>query len=133
MNQDAMRVESCSRMIALGLPSSVIDEFKENNKLYCSEAGRFVEVPAKILERVIEWQKVSKCLVYHVIHAFIYGIETYEFLYTSCYREDWDFESSIMADDWVMVRSENQTIPDFSESGSIQVAQTLNGCLVRIH
>ena len=60
MNQDAMRVESCSRMIALGLPSSVIDEFKENNKLYCSDAGGFVEVPAKILERVIEWQKVSK-------------------------------------------------------------------------
>lgn len=129
-----MREESCKRMNALGLPDNVIKAFNESNKLYCSDAGELVEVPDNMLKKAKEWMKQSKCLIYHVIHGNVPPfefIETYEFLYTSCYKEDWDFENDILNTNWVMVRSENVSIPEFSECGSIMV-RNHNGVLQRI-
>ena len=129
-NYESMKTESIKRMKNLSLDLFVINEFQNNNKLYCSEMGKIVDVPSKIKDRALKWQKESKCLVYHIIHAFIFGCETYEFLSVSCYPEDWGFENEIMENGWVIVRSENETIPDNSESGSIKV-ENINGSLIR--
>jgi len=129
-----MRAESCKRMKALGLPDNVIKTFDESNKLYCSDAGELVEVPDDILTKAKEWMTKSKCLVYHVIHGYpppFEEIEIYDFLYTSCYKEDWTFENDILNANWVMVKSENLSIPEFSECGSIMVRNN-NGVLQRI-
>ena len=131
-NLESMKTEALKRMKNLSLDQCVIDEFQNNNKLYCSEKGKIVEVPSDIKDRALKWQQESKCLVYHIIHAFIFGFETYEFLCVSCYKEDWIFENDIMENGWTMVKSENKTFPDFSEMGSIKV-HNINGSLIRIN
>lgn len=120
------------RMKKLSLDQFVINEFQNNNKLYCSDMGKIADVPSSIKNRALKWQKEHGCLVYHIIHAFIFGCETYEFLSVSCYQEDWGFENEIIENGWVMVRSENETIPDCSESGSIKV-ENINGSLIRVN
>lgn len=131
-NFESMKIEALKRMEKLSLDQSVIDDFQNNNELYCSENGKIDSVPSEIKDRALKWQQEFGCLVYHIIHAFIFGCETYEFLHVSCYKEDWDFENEILEDGWVIVRSENETIPEYSESGSIRV-QSLNGSLIRIN
>ncbi len=131
-NYEIMKNEAIKRMEKLSLDQLVINNLKKYNKLYCSENGEIVEVSKSIKERILEFQKESGCLVYHIIHACIFGCETYELLQVSCYEEDWKFENEIMENGWVMVRSENETIPEYSESGSIRV-QSLNGSLIRIN
>lgn len=129
-NFESMKTEAIKRMKNLSIDLFVINEFQKKNKLYCSDMGKIVDVPSEIKDRALKWQKKSRCLVYHIIHAFIFGCETYEFLSVSCYKEDWEFENEIMENGWVMVRSENETIPDYSESGSIKV-ENINGSLIR--
>lgn len=130
MNSEKMRQEAISRMQRLELDESVIEDFK-NGKLSLSDHNRITDVPEDILKQINEWENKFHNLVYHVVHGN-FGYETYECLSVSNYKEDWDYENSIMDDNWVMSHSINIDIPRYTESGSIKVINN-NGILKRIN
>ena len=125
-----MKQEAISRMQRLELDESVIEDFK-NGKLSLSDHNRITDVPEDILRQINEWENKFHNLVYHVVHGD-FGYETYECLSVSNYKEDWDYENSIMDDNWVMSHSINIDIPRYTESGSIKVINN-NGILKRIN
>lgn len=125
-----MKREAVKRMYRLKLNFAVIDDF-EYGRLRCSDHDKMTAVPDEILKEIAEWEKQFHNLVYHVIHGdFMH--ETYECLSVSCYKEDWDYENSIMDDNWVMSHSINISIPAYTESGSIKIKNN-NGILQRIN
>lgn len=130
-SRESMKEESLLRMEAYHLRKDVIDAFRDD-KVLCSEDGQIVELPEEIKEKIAAWEDKYKNMCYHVIHSKnLFGkIETYDFLYTSCYMEDWEYESGLADCDMVMVRSENITVPDWSASGSIAIVEE-NGVLRR--
>lgn len=126
-----MKDEAVNRMRMLGLDNGIIDDFAVNGELRCSNFGEITDVPADVLKEIEEWENKFHNLVYHVIHGgFMH--ETYECLSVSCYNEDWDYENSIMDDNWVMSHSINISIPKYTESGSIKIKNN-NGILQRIN
>ena len=125
-----MKKEVLERIIKLGLDLQIYESFCFENKLLCSDNGEITKVPKNILDEIKAWQKQYGNIVYHVIHSN-YAYNTYECLSVSCYQEDWEFEREIMQDDWVMSHSINITIPTFTESGSIKIANE-KGILKRI-
>lgn len=130
MNSVKMRKEAVKRMYRLGLNFSVIDDF-EYGRLRCSDHDKMTDVPEEILKEIAEWERKFHNIVYHVVHGD-FGYETYECLSVSNYKEDWDYENSIMDDNWVMSHSINIDIPSYTESGSIKVINN-NGILKRIN
>ena len=97
----------------------------------CSENKKFIEVPAEILMELRAWEKKYYNLVYHVIHSYYLGFETYECLSVSFYSDDWSFENETLDEGWPMSHSINITVPEYSESGTIQV-ENIKGSLVRV-
>lgn len=130
-NKKEMKQEAISRMQQLKIDSDVIELFSENDKLMCSENGKFVEVPAEILIQLRAWEKEYYNLVYHVIHTDYTGFETYECLSVSFYKEDWDYENARLNEGWPMAHSINVTIPDYTESGIVKI-ENYKGSLMRI-
>ena len=131
VGRDKMKIEALERMIKLAIDSDVIKEFKEDEKILCADlkAGN-IETPPNVKKMIDEWEEKFNNMVFHVIHAHIFGMETYECLSVSCYPEDWNYERSLMEEGYVMSHSINMTIPEFTESGIIKVMQQ-NGTLVR--
>ena len=101
---DSMKNEAQRRMKFLGIKDELISAFITENKLYCSDNRKIVDVPKDIQKKIDKWQGQYKNLVYHVIHSH-FMCETYECLSVSCYKEDWDFEREIMKDNWVISHS----------------------------
>ena len=129
----SMKSEAIKRMKMLSLDQEIISQYLDADIVVCSDNGiHFTEVPPEITKQSIEWQQKFGSLVYHVIHAYIFGLETYELLSVSPYKEDWKFEKGIIENSWVMVHSINLTVPENSESGSIHVVNN-HGCLKRIN
>lgn len=131
LRKQKMIDEAAKRMKMLGLDKSIIDDFVNQGKLHCSDNNGMSDVPEEILLQIEEWQNQFNNLVYHVIHGD-FLCETYECLSVSPYEEDWEYETNIIDDKWVMSHSINITIPSFTESGSIKVINR-NGILKRIN
>ena len=128
---DEQKQEALKRMKKLKISEDAIEAYEKQNKLMCSEKGNIIDVPEDILKKLRAWEKKYHNLVYHVIHAYIYGLETYECLSVSKYPEDWGYENMRLDENWPMSYSINLTIPDFSESGTILV-ENYKGVLMRL-
>ena len=129
-SRDTMKLEAEKRMKALKLPDHVIDKFLKEDRLTLSDRIFFSDVPEDILKKIQEYESKFKNLVYHVIHSNFMGMETYECLTVSPYKDDWSYE---FPDEKMqtMSHSINITIPGYSESGSIRLGN-MGGLLFRI-
>ena len=125
--------EALKRMKALGLNEKAISIFRESRKVYCSENTYLRAANEKELEMIKQYEEKYGTLVYHIIHSdSTLGIgETYEMLNVSPYREDWSYERNTIKNGAPICRSENITMPDCSESGSIGLHTLANGVLYR--
>ena len=125
--------EALKRMHLLKLNEKAISIFKEARKVYCSENTYLRAANEKELEMIKQYEENYGTLVYHIIHSDgTLGIgETYEMLNVSPYREDWSYERSSIRNGTPICRSENITMPDCSESGSVMIHTLANGVLYR--
>lgn len=130
-DREGMKREALKRMQSLNLDQETIRKFEVDDIVTCSDAGNIVDVPEDIKVKMQQWEEQYGCMPYHVLHTFIYGFEAYEYMYVSIYPEDWDYEYSLIKECCSIVRSENLTIPEYSESGSIRFVN-VNGTLKRI-
>ena len=125
--------EALKRMHLLKLNEKAISIFKESRKVYCSENTYLRAANEKELKMIEQYEEKFGALVYHIIHSDgILGFgETYEMLNVSPYREDWSYERATIKNGTPICRSENITMPDYSESGRIGLHTLANGVLYR--
>lgn len=128
---ELLKQEAIKRMKMLKINDDVVTIFNSSNKLLCSNYGFITEVPPNILQQIKDWEKEYGNLAYHVIYSKLFGYEIYNALSVSYYKEDWIYERRIINDGRAMAYTINVTKPDYSESGSIQLAY-FSGLLMRI-
>lgn len=131
-NREIMKLEALNRMEKHHLLKICLLEFEHEDVLYCSDYPALRVLTDEEKKMVKKYEEESNCLVYHIIHSFSPNIgETYELLRVSNYIEDWEYENQSLEKGQILVRAENITTPNFSESGSILV-ENYCGVLVRI-
>ena len=127
-SREEMKAEALERMKKMKLDDLIIKAFEKSNKILCSDGEKIIGVPENILKKIKEFEGNYGNLVFHVIHQKVFDFENYDLCYVSIYPDDWEFENSILKDNQMIVRGENISIPDFSESG-IVFFEVKNGIL----
>lgn len=121
-------------MKELGLFTPCIKAFDKHDEVQVSEPwGGLYEIydNEELVSAIKEFEERYNSLVYHVIHANVYGMEMYSFLCISDYEEDWYFDIPNIHDGLVFTYTWNKDVPMFSEYGSIGY-RTMFGGLVRV-
>ena len=130
------RAEAVSRMKKLGIYPETIRQFEQENLVSISEPpfGAFFWADADDLERIREFEKEYNALVYVVVRSYTEMGKLDSYLYVSDYTEEWAEDRNDIAapESGVMAYTYNNSLPDFSEFGSIGVQKTIGAGLRRI-
>jgi hypothetical protein len=130
-SKEEQKQEALYRMNKLNILPDVIDTFEKSSEIKCSDYGKIIAVPKNILKDIRRWEADYGCLAYHVVHSKLYGFEIYNALSVSNYKEDWDYETTMIDKGRTMAYTINVSKPDFSESGTI-ILENHRGTLQRI-
>lgn len=119
-NADQLKIEARERMKMLKIYPLIIDDFVERGQLWTSASDLRNPTPEE-LEHVRAYEKKFGNRIYHLIRGQFMDCEVLNMLSISPYMEDWEYERSLIPEGSVMSRSDNLSIPDWSESGIIFV------------
>ena len=119
-------------MKELGLLSPCIRAFEKNDEVQMSDIFGLDEIHnnEELKNAIKEFEEEYDSLVYHVVHAYIYGMDMYSFLCVSDYEEDWELDIPGIKHGYVFTYTWNKDVPEFSEYGSIGYRHNF-GSLVR--
>ncbi len=127
--------EAISRMKYLQLMPEAIEQFKHGAVLTSEYCGILWETNSRIKKEIEIFEKNYNVLVYHVIKG-TYCMDDNEkmvmdsFLYVSDHEEEWQYDREDMKTGCMMAYVYNETIPDYSEIGTIGI-YPINGGLSR--
>lgn len=128
---EKQKEEAASRMKKLKLHENVIKEFTEKGKLNVSELqGLLYWLDDSEKEMVKRFEDKNDAIVYHIIKNRTSMGVMYSLLYVSKYEEEWEMDNEELKEGYPLVYVVNNTYPDCSEFGSIEI-KILNGGLVR--
>ncbi|MEE0930538.1 MAG: hypothetical protein UIM53_06015 [Acutalibacteraceae bacterium] len=85
------------------------------------------EVPHNILKKIRNLESEYNILVYMVIRTETGFGELYDLIYVGQYEEEWEMDYCLMEDMVTMSYCINETVPEFSEFGTIQLANKEGG------
>jgi hypothetical protein len=119
-NADQLKIEARERMKMLNIYPMIIDDFVERGQLWTSASDLRNPTPEE-LEHVRAFEKKFGNRIYHLIRGQLMDCEVLNMLSISPYMEDWEYERSLIREGSVMSRSDNLSIPEWSESGIIFV------------
>lgn len=126
--------ESIERMKELGISSNIINRYKRNYivPIAVPPLGEIIPVEDKI-ERVIDkFEESNDATIYYGIQRYAtYGL-TYSFLFVSKWKAEWNIDRNDLENLNCVAFVYNDTTPEYSETGYIQLAKTPIGSLVRI-
>ena len=119
-NADQLKIEARKRMEMLNMYPPIIDDFVNRGQLWTSASDLRNPTPEE-LEHVRAFEKEFGNRIYHLIRGQFMDCEVLNMLSISPYMEDWEYERNLIREGCVMSRSDNLSIPDWSESGIIFV------------
>ena len=128
-----MKEEAIKRMKILRLHQNVLDDFNNENKLNKSDSllGALYWLDEKEVEMVKEFELKHNSIVYHVIHSFSNLGETYELLFVTKEKEEWNAEKVDLKNGFAFVQIVVVNYNPDSEMGYIGI-ENRNGGLVRV-
>ena len=132
LSKKEMKKEAIKRMKILQLHQNVLDDFMNENKLNKSDSplGSLYWLDEEEIKIVKDFEKRHNVLVYHVIHTFSNLGETYELLFVTTEKEEWENEKRDLKNGYAFA----QVVIDYdpnSEMGYIGV-ESKNGGIVRV-
>ena len=138
VSREEKKLEAIKRMKALKLFAPCVRAFKNDDEVQLTEpfGGLYEFSSNEELNRYIEdFETEYSALVYHVIHS-AFNVdgdvwEMYHLLYVSDHTDEWEMDHEDIEQGYVMAYVVNNTIPDYSEFGTIAVANRIGG-LVRV-
>ena len=128
-----MKEEAIKRMKILKLHKTTIKEFEEYNKLNKSTKGLGILfwLTDEEKEIVEKFEKKHNVLVYHVIETFSNLGHTYDLLFVSKYKDEWDIDNEDLKLGYALSKTEVVDYDTNSESGYIGI-QPINGGVARV-
>lgn len=136
-NLEERKVEAIRRMHKLKMRNDAIKAFEKKGVLVVFETIELMEVDNLILmasalntkqkEMVKRIEQEKNITVYAVIHTFTEFGELYDLIYVSQYKEEWFMDDEMLKDNIVMSYCVNESIPEFSEFGSISIENVKGG------
>lgn len=137
VSKEEMKSEAVARMKYLRLSKRCIEAFQNADTdwmggVWQSEGeGALYTVSDKVKKMIDEFEKRTGSLVYHVVFTpmLILGkrMDMYSLLYVSSEKEDWEIERGVMKAGRVYAYVYNETVPEFSEVGTIFVKPNIGG------
>lgn len=120
-------------MKILMLHQNVIDDFINENKLNKSESslGSLYWLDEKEIEMVKDFETRHNAVVYHIIHTFSNLGETYELLFITQEKEEWEAEKVDLKNGFALAQVIVVNYSPNSEMGYIGI-ESRNGGLVRV-
>lgn len=133
LTKSDMKNEALNRMTLLGIQKSIINKFRQSNRIFVSEPpfGGLYDLPDTLKKQVQDFEKEYNALVYMVVKAFTEFGELDSLLYVSQYQEEWQMDRADIKAGYVMTYTINQTDPICSEFGGI-CYKTIHGGVIRI-
>ena len=129
--KEKMLAECMERMKILGMKPKQMKAFEKEQKIYVSEGGIILyELDEKQRQMVHEWERKHNCVVYHVLHYYMYGLEMYTFLYVAPSEDEWEMDRMELEKMQPFVYCLNVNIPEYSEFGSI-IIKVKRGVVIR--
>lgn len=132
-NKEMMKEEAIKRMKILQLHQNVLDDFMNENKLNKSDSplGSLYWLDEEEIKIVKDFEKRHNALVYHVIHTFSNLGETYELLFVTTEKEEWENEKRDLKNGFAFAQVIVIDYDPNSEMGYIGV-ESKNGGIVRV-
>lgn len=132
-NKEMMKEEAIKRMKILQLHQNVLDDFMNENKLNKSDSplGSLYWLDEEEIKIVKDFEKRHNVLVYHVIHTFSNLGETYELLFVTTEKEEWENEKRDLKNGFAFAQAIVIDYDPNSEMGYIGV-ESKNGGIVRV-
>ena len=132
LSKKEMKEEAIKRMKILRLHQNVIDDFINENKLNKSDSplGALYWLDEKELEMIKDFEHKHSVIVYHVIHTFSNLGETYELLFITKEKEEWEAEKVDLKNGFALAQVIVMDYSPNSEMGYIGI-ENINGGLVR--
>ena len=132
VNKKEMKKEAIKRMKILKLHQNVLDDFINENKLHKSETtfGALYWLDEKELEMIKDFENKHNVIVYHIIHTFSNLGETYELLFITKEKDEWEAEKVDLKNGFALAQVIVMDYSPNSEMGYIGI-ESWNGGLVR--
>lgn len=132
LSKKEMKNEAITRMKILKLHQNVLDDFINENKLNKSDSplGALYWLDEKELEMIKDFENKHNVIVYHVIHTFSNLGETYELLFITKEKEEWEAEKVDLKNGFALAQVIVVNYSPNSEMGYIGI-ENINGGLVR--
>lgn len=132
VNKKEMKNEAIKRMKILRLHQNVLDDFINENKLNKSDSplGALYWLDEKELEMIKDFEYEHNVIVYHIIHTFSNLGETYELLFITKEKEEWEAEKVDLKNGFALAQVIVIDYSPNSEMGYIGI-ENINGGLVR--
>lgn len=132
LSKKEMKKEAINRMRILQLHQNVLYDFMNENKLNKSDSplGTLYWLDEKEIKIVKDFEKRHSVLVYHVIHTFSNLGETYELLFVTNEKEEWENEKRDLKNGFAFAQVIVIDYEPNSEMGYIGV-EAKNGGIIR--
>ena len=133
LSKKEMKKEAIKRMKILQLHQNVLDDFMNENKLNKSDSplGSLYWLDEEEIKIVKDFEKRHNVLVYHVIHTFSNLGETYELLFVTTEKEEWENEKRDLKNGYAFAQVIVIDYDPNSEMGYVGV-ESKNGGIVRV-
>ena len=133
LSKKEMKKEAIKRMKILQLHQNVLDDFMNENKLNKSDSplGSLYWLDEEEIKIVKDFEKRHNVLVYHVIHTFSNLGETYELLFVTTEKEEWENEKRDLKNGYAFAQVIVIDYDPNSEMGYIGV-ESKNGGIARV-
>lgn len=125
--------EALSRMELIKLPSELIEDFKENGRVYCSGDliyGSICQLNNATMAQIHKLEDEYGLLVYYSIIDNCYDYTMLSLLYVSAVESDWEDDRLMLENNQTIAYVHNLSVPEFSEFGTI-LMDNRDGILIR--
>lgn len=132
LSKKEMKKEAINRMRILQLHQNVLYDFMNENKLNKSDSplGTLYWLDEEEIKIVKDFEQRHNVLVYHVIHTFSNLGETYELLFVTNEKEEWENEKRDLKNGFAFAQVIVIDYEPNSEMGYIGV-EAKNGGIIR--
>lgn len=135
MSKEKQKQEALKRMKVLNLMPQVINDFKNNGKLYYSERQNrvfnavlyWVDNDERFTKIVKDFEKKSNNLVYHCQLTHLEFGDCLSLLFVSANENDWETENELLQQGIAFAWVENLDDEWCSEMGSIGIKPSMGG------
>lgn len=131
--REKQKAEALKRMRLIGLREDFVDLFEKDSKVnICTFQETFPEPTEKDAEMIRQFEQEYDALVYLILRVHTIKGDLDSLLYVGRYTEEWPMHLADLEAGCPLSYTVNHYDEELSEFGSIQIAKTDQGAIIRV-